>query len=576
MDLPLLTIQHRLNPLSIPSRMASALAVERLISAIVMMRRSLCRPSVPAKPTTGSEPSVRKQWCYIDNPMVSATEDMSIVRYLSLYGGTRWPPFAAGIEAHERPLMMTMLDATMEAPGREAAHVCLRLWFACHRDHDSCKWLWDNLNQFVSTDDRRWRSVSCRARRDAAYMALAFAQDDQHKDRYQLAQWMRTLYEQAHSLLWGRHEDTGLCCVCLDEMAARVLEPCGHLCLCAADCRSLTATGPFTRRPHCPLCRAEIEATWALRPLDRAQPYDDDSEPPRHPPIPRQPNVSLLWAGIYGQFGGGIPLTIRPWHMSTLSRLPTATLDSDSDSDIPPLVVPGHDDDDSSDDMTDEDVPELEEAPDDDGDDDGEQESDSDDDTDSDSDDQDDDDGSEREESESNAQEEHEIHWQGGHEPVQRPTAEDEQFVVTYTGQSPLEEIHFVSDYARVSYEIAAHAIDRNGGDIVSAIVVRFRVTLLVLFAPLGGLTHSSLGTHHLTAVPATRRRKDVEMGGGGAMMTVGNMKCTCVPFPSLSLSLSLSLSFFGGATLAYIVLLLRLKTKMAPAQGTRNVFSNV
>jgi hypothetical protein len=65
----------------------------------------------------------------------------------------------------------------------------------------------------------------------------------------------------------GRDAMLPTCSVCLVDAPALVLEPCGHACLCQDDWQSLLDRQKSRNSVRCPLCRVNIEAAWALRPL---------------------------------------------------------------------------------------------------------------------------------------------------------------------------------------------------------------------------------------------------------------------------------------------------------------------
>ena len=56
-------------------------------------------------------------------------------------------------------------------------------------------------------------------------------------------------------------EDNALCVICCERRKSVALIPCGHLCLCETDGRTLLEEGPGNTDPRCPVCREPITSS---------------------------------------------------------------------------------------------------------------------------------------------------------------------------------------------------------------------------------------------------------------------------------------------------------------------------
>lgn len=286
----------------------------------------------------------------VDRPFVSDATEFALLRWLAICD-TKLPRLAHGIEPHEIDLLCPLLCARAY---RRSVGVCarLRIWLARLGHAESQTWLGDHVNSMLCGDDRRWRTLSAETRRDALDAALVCAPAE-GREGFKVEMWMRTLQRWANTLWpWSDPSDrdhVDMCVVCMSEMPSRVLEPCGHLCLCASDCKTLLATPKYRERPRCPLCRTGIDAAWPIQSLDSALSFDEPAEVGKVDAL--QVDTSRSPIQPAPQYGGHAPIH------ATIDPVVASWSYSDSEHSEDLFGSLSSSDDDEDDDEDDEDTP---------------------------------------------------------------------------------------------------------------------------------------------------------------------------------------------------------------------------
>ncbi|QBZ81344.1 Zinc-finger domain containing protein [Pandoravirus celtis] len=136
-----------------------------------------------------------------------------------------------------------------------------------------CTRLCDMAQDMCSTDTCHGRLAPLSLRKDIALWHPIVARTN----NIQVRLFVPVLAEIAAA---GAANDGPMCVVCMCDPPAMVLEPCGHLCLCADDWQHLVG-GP-RRSLKCPLCRAPVEAAWRIRSLSAAEEEPAGNKPAAH------------------------------------------------------------------------------------------------------------------------------------------------------------------------------------------------------------------------------------------------------------------------------------------------------
>jgi NACalpha-BTF3-like transcription factor len=187
----------------------------------------------------------------VERHLADCAADVSLKAWVRRTRGATLPPWASGIETIDLArLARPDPDEALYAKTR------LILLWAQWGDVDAARSLCHMAHDVCSTDARQWRLAPLLLRKDIALWHPIVA----HNHGISVRLFVPTLAEIAAAT---GADDSPSCVVCMSEAPTMVLEPCGHLCLCAGDWQQLVA-GPRGSL-KCPLCRSAIEAAWRVR-----------------------------------------------------------------------------------------------------------------------------------------------------------------------------------------------------------------------------------------------------------------------------------------------------------------------
>ncbi|AVK77299.1 Ring domain containing protein [Pandoravirus macleodensis] len=187
-----------------------------------------------------------------DRRLADCAANISIEAWVQRVRGATLPPWTAGID---------IVDLTHVPRPDPRDHSCvgarLTLFWAQWGDGEAARQLCDMAQDICSTDTRQWHLAPAQLRRDVALWHPIVA----HANNIPVRVFVPVLAE----IMAGAAGDGPMCVVCMCEPPAMVIEPCGHLCLCADDWQHLVQ-GP-RRSLKCPLCRSPADAAWRVRSL---------------------------------------------------------------------------------------------------------------------------------------------------------------------------------------------------------------------------------------------------------------------------------------------------------------------
>nr|UMO80047.1 Ring domain containing protein [Pandoravirus aubagnensis] len=187
-----------------------------------------------------------------DRRLADCAANISIEAWVQRVRGATLPPWTAGID---------IVDLTHVPRPDPRDHSCvgarLTLFWAQWGDGEAARQLCDMAQDICSTDTRQWHLAPAQLRRDVALWHPIVA----HANNISVRVFVPVLAE----IMANAAGDGPTCVVCMCEPPAMVIEPCGHLCLCADDWQHLVQ-GP-RRSLKCPLCRSPADAAWRVRSL---------------------------------------------------------------------------------------------------------------------------------------------------------------------------------------------------------------------------------------------------------------------------------------------------------------------
>lgn len=255
-----------------------------------------------------------------DRHLADRAADVSLKAWLQRTRGATIPAWSAGIDAVDL--------ARLPRPGPDdGLYGSVRLLLLCAQwgDADAAQRLCDAAQDMCSTDTWGWRLAPLSLRKAVALWHPIVARANNIVVRL----FVPVLAEIAGA---DTSDDGGpVCIACMCKPPMMVLEPCGHLCLCADDCQRLI-DGP-RRSLKCPLCRAPVEAAWRVRSLSASEehiidkpPTGSDAQTPPTDSRPERDDPGI--ADILQQFGldmdepAALLAAMRTLHMlNTLERL---------------------------------------------------------------------------------------------------------------------------------------------------------------------------------------------------------------------------------------------------------------
>ncbi|AGO84816.2 Ring domain containing protein [Pandoravirus salinus] len=214
-----------------------------------------------------------------DRHLADRAANISLKAWLQRTRGATLPAWAAGIDVVD-------LDRLPRPDSGDDIYSGMRLWLLCAQwgDAGAAQRLCDAAQDMCSTDTRRWQLAPLLLRKAVALWHPIVARANDILVRL----FVPVLADIAAA---NATDDGPTCIACMCEPPTMVLEPCGHLCLCADDCQRLI-DGP-RRSLKCPLCRAPVEAAWRVRSLSAPEEHAIDKPLPglssQTPPTDPQP-----------------------------------------------------------------------------------------------------------------------------------------------------------------------------------------------------------------------------------------------------------------------------------------------